>query len=236
MLTETVATIANGSDRAVSRLQEIEKQIEHASVIEDVRSLKLKFGDCLEAIREEVQTQKKETAVTVNHLTHELEHSQDRVQSLLSAPEVDPVTGLPGRAAAEAALKEAAQSSRQFFAVVIVANRVQLINARFGYATGDQVLRAVCKQVQTGISAEDHLFRWSGPSVLAVLERPGPVEFVRKEMGQITATKGQELVNLGTRTILLPVSASWTVFPMLASACLMISEIEHFVASQVPRE
>src|SRR5262249_41332500 len=51
MLTRTIATLGSGNERSVTRLREIEGQLEKASVIEDVRMLKVRMEQCLEGIR-----------------------------------------------------------------------------------------------------------------------------------------------------------------------------------------
>jgi diguanylate cyclase (GGDEF)-like protein len=236
MLTETVAIITDGSDRAVTRLRDIEKQIERASVIEDIRSLRLKLGQCLESIQEEIQQQENQAAVTAADLRAHMEKSQAIMQSVLPDHGVDPVTGLPSRAAAEAALTVAAKGEHDLYAVVFVADRVQAISSRFGHAVGDRVLRKVCEHFRSALSAEDRVFRWSGPTFVALLARGRAVEDVRKEIARIASAKLEDVIEIGARSVLLPISASWSVFPMTSSPKLLIGKIDQFARSQAPNE
>src|ERR1700676_2667267 len=53
MLTQTVITIGSSGDSSVQKLQEIERSIERARMLEDMQALKLRLGECLETVREE---------------------------------------------------------------------------------------------------------------------------------------------------------------------------------------
>ncbi len=236
MLTETVAAVTQGSERSVARLREIEKQLERASVIEDVRTLRLKLGQCLESMREEIAQQEMRAAVTAAELRASIEKSQASLHVVSSHEENDPVTGLPGREAAEAALKEAIESKRCYYAVVFVANRVQAINSRFGYAVGDRVLRKLCEHFRAALSAEDRIFRWRGPSFMALVERGPAVDDVRKEIARIAGAKIEEMMEIGARSVLLPISASIAVFSMSPSVKLLAAKIDQFAASQSSNE
>ncbi len=235
-LMQTIASVTQASDRTVTRLHDIEKQLERASVIEDVRALRHKLNQCLESIQEEIHEQERNDAA--KELEQALQASHARLSESLtsSASTEDPVTGLPGRAAAEEALAEAGHKKNEHFAVAVVANRVQVINSRFGYSVGDRVLRHVSEAYRNALSADDLLFRWQGPSFLAILRRPSNIEEVRKEIARIASSRAEELVEIGNRTVLLPVSASWTVFPMSASTRLLVARLDQFVASQSPAD
>ncbi len=236
MLTQTVMSIGSTSELASSRLQEIEKQLERASMIEDVRIVRLKLSQCLESIREEADRQRQEASNTIASLNQEIQESGGRAATAFLQPDIDPVTGLPNIPSALAVFKEAAQSRGPFFVATLVADRVQLINSRFGYAVGDEMLRAICAEIRKGLSAQDRLFRWRGPSILALLERSESLERVRMELSRIASFKLEKMVDIGTRSVLLPVSACWTVFPMMAPVSLLATKIDEFVAAQLPPE
>jgi len=232
MLTETVASITQGSEQSVNRLRDIERQLERTTVIEDVRLLRMKLEQCLESMREEIRQQEASAAATVAELQASLERAQANFQAVAVNEAADPVTGLAGRMAAEAALQEAIASRRACYVVVIVANRVQAINARFGYAVGDRVLHKLCHHFRSALSAADRMFRWQGPALLALLERSHSVDDVRKEIARIAAVKIEDAIEIGSRSVLLPISGSYTVFPVSSSLKLLIARIDQFIASQ----
>ncbi len=229
MLTDTITATSHASDRAVGRLQDIEKKLERASVIEDVRVLRMQLNDCLEAIRDEIRRQESERSASESRIS-----TIDPGISAMAAQvqEADTVTGLPGRAAAERAFEEARARGGHWYAVAVVANRLASINSRFGYAVGDHLLRKLCEGVRSGLSADDRVFRWSGPCLVALLLRTAPEHEVKNELRRITGALKEDLVDIGNRSVLLPMSPAWAIFPLNEPSRIIREKIEQFVASQ----
>jgi GGDEF domain-containing protein len=217
MLTKTMTTLASGSENSVTRLQTIEKQLHKASLIEDFQAARQRLAECLDNLRGEVVRQKEESQRTVAKIRTELKSSQERTSSsAIAAGEGrrDPATRLPGRQEAEAALIKLAKEGRHAHAAIFVVERLELINARFGFAAGDQVLSFLSEHLTQSLSSADRLFRWSGPALLALLERDGTPREVREEVARITAQRLEKTVNLSGRSVLLPVGANSAVFPV----------------------
>jgi GGDEF domain-containing protein len=230
MLTETVSMIAAGQDRSVKRLQDIEKQIEKASVSEDLRVLKVRLSDCLTSLRDASEDQQAESTRIVEGLTEGIKRAQvDKKPGVIAT---DSVTGLPTRVEAERVLAEAIHEGKRVFAAVFVVERLQSINARFGYSVGDKVLTNFAQWLANG-SAGDRVFRWSGPAFMILLERDGPLEFVRSEVVKICSRTLEMSIELSSRSILLPISSAWSLFPMLASARLVANKLDSFIATQL---
>ena len=230
MLTDTISATSNATDRTVGRLQEIERKLERAAVIEDIRVLRMQLDECLESIRAEIRRQEDEVSTSKSRIS-----SADPVFSTTLGPplqEMDAVTGMPGRAAAEQALEEARSRGGQWYAVAIVANRIASINSRFGYAVGDRLLRKLAEGMRNGLSADDRVFRWSGPCLVALLLRTAPEHELRTELQRITSSFKEELVEIGNRAVLLPISASWAIFRSNEPARVIREKIDRFVASQ----
>lgn len=234
MLAQTVACVTNASDSSALRLRDIQQQLKAASVIEDVRTLRMRLSQCLESIQNEIENQKMEA----ERVRIELQKTLPAPSASTGPPKpvivIDPVTGLPNHAAAEAALAEAADASG-VFAVPIVPNRVHAINALFGYRVGDRVMRRVSDHYRGALLPEDRMFRWRGPSLIALIARDSSIENVRMDLARIGGGRIGELTDVGNRSILLPVSASWAVFPMNTQSESLVVEIDRFVASRVPQ-
>ena len=73
MLTQTVITIGASGESSLTKLQDIEKSIEQVRMLEDMQLLKLRLGECLEAVREETLRQKTDGQSTLETLKRELE-------------------------------------------------------------------------------------------------------------------------------------------------------------------
>jgi GGDEF domain-containing protein len=231
MLTRTVATLGAGSDRSVTRLQEIEGQLVKASEIEDVRMLKLRMEQCLESIRDETQKQRAESSRLVEGLQQDILQTQERMRTVTVAP-IDPVTGLPLRPDAEAALAEAAAGLKPAYVVMLAVDRIALINGRFGYAAGDQALKLYVEGLRPRLSAGDRIFRWSGPAFVVLVERPERLERVRDQFRSVVPAKTEKNLQVANRTALVSLSATWTVFSVVAPVVDLIDQLDKFLATQ----
>ena len=120
----------------------------------------------------------------------------------------DACTGLPDRFAAETCIGDRFGEGRGLFAAIFTLQRLPAINARFGYSVGDRML-LLESQFLAKQFPNDQLFRWIGPSLLVLLERPSSAEAVRSEVGRIGAGSFQVNVDLQSRSVLIPVSTRW---------------------------
>lgn len=236
MLTNTVAAVSAAGDANLNRLCEIEKRVASASQLDDVRTIKSRLSDCLADIRNEAERQRKRHQTTVDELNQGLEEARKRTPGAVDAPAQDAVTGLPLRTAAEIALADASQAGTSAFAAVLVLDRLQALNLRFGREIGDEVFSEFAGMIRKSLSFGDQLFRWSGPALLALLPRPNSIERVRKEVAQILDTKQEHTIETPSRSILIPIGARWAVFPMMAAPRLIYKRIDTFAAVLAARE
>jgi GGDEF domain-containing protein len=233
MLTQTMLSIGAGSESSAEHLRAIEKELAHAVMIEDVQTLKLRLADCLKNLREESARQRAQAQVQARQIQQHLEHARDCAQDSPDLDgEIDPTTGLRTRAAAKSAFHAALQTPGRKYVVAAVVNRIQSVNRRFGYAVGDHLLKTVSDLLGGTLAKTDRLFRWRGPALIALLEREEPIDVVQTEIRRISAKKIEGALEIG-EGVLLPVSASWLVLPLNASAGEMAKRIENFIASQV---
>jgi diguanylate cyclase (GGDEF)-like protein len=232
MLTSALAEVSSGGEANATRLTEIEKRLASTWELEDMRSIKVRLGDCIASIRSEVERQRKSTQKTIEQLNQSLEQARQCSTVATVDASQDPVTGLPIRAGAETSLAEAGQSPTPVFVAVMVLDRLQGLNARFGREVGDEVLRTFTKLIRRGLRQTDQVFRWSGPVLIAVLPRTGAIDRARSDIARIFETKTDHTIETGSRSILIPIAPRWAVFPMAASARLMSQRIDTF--SNVP--
>ncbi len=148
----------------------------------------------------------------------------------------DPVTGLPPRRIAEEAFDQACGQDKQAFVLVVVIDRIQVLNHRFGHDVGDEIMRHFTDFLQTQLPSPDRLFRWTGPAIAGLLYRSSRMERVRDEVARILETKCEYTVRTSSRTILLPISVRWAIFPLVASPCILAQKLENFISSQNPNE
>jgi diguanylate cyclase (GGDEF)-like protein len=225
MLTRTVADIADGSARNLICLADIEKQVERATQVDDVRKLKLHLAECLEDLREESARQRAATERTVTQLKSEIEKSRRRAES-----HTDVLTGLPGRPEAEEALEQACSAEENRYLGVMVVEGIESLNTRFGRNVGDDVLVMFCQHLALGLAPGDLVFRWSGPSFLAIFNRFETAEQARAEMRRTLSVNLETSVEVGGRAVNLPISVLWMVTAVGRNIDFLVRQVEEFVA------
>jgi diguanylate cyclase (GGDEF)-like protein len=231
MLTATVRAIAASGSAQIRALGDIERRVTTASELDDVRLIKTALSDCLTGIRQESERQQRDTAETIEQLNQGLNDAKNRIRGAGTIELLDEVTGLPGRPAAEAALVKAGQEGPQSYAAVMVLDRLQALNARFGRDVGDGVLAMFADFVRKNLRPEDRLFRWGGPTLLVVLPRQDNIDCVRNEVARMMATRLEHTIQTPSRSLLVPVSARWSVLPAMAATRLICQRIDAFTAA-----
>jgi diguanylate cyclase (GGDEF)-like protein len=233
MLTSTVAAISAAGAANAESLCDIEKQILSTSELHDVRQIKSRLGECLQTIRREAERQQQETNETIERLRQALPPVENGASHPTPA-DIDRVTGLPLRSAAEAALCDASQGTPQAFAIVLVLDRLHALNLRFGRAVGDQILCVFAETLQRKLPGGDRLYRWGGPALI-VISRAVNIEQARGNISRIVDVPLEHNIETASRSILVPIAARWAVFPMMAAPRLLYKRIDTF-ASVMTRE
>jgi GGDEF domain-containing protein len=234
MLAQTVITISGGSDRSAEALSEIKRELEQTGAIPDIQKLKLRLADCLKKVCDESTRQKTESAAILQELQHGVQSVQN---SAAAEPEIDPVTGLPRVSAAKIAFLEGLKSSGRKYIVMMVVDRMQPINARFGNSVGDEVLKVIRKYIEANIIFPgDRLFRWTGPTLVALMARQEGIDQMRAWLARVLDRKIENEFDLGGRSALIPLSVAWSVIALIPPATNMPLFIDKFVAAQMPRD
>ncbi len=119
------------------------------------------------------------------------------------------------------------------YAVLFVVDRLHLFNARYGYATGDQILCKVHRHLGSCLSQEDRLFRWTGPAFMALLERIEGAK-VQEEVSRITSVKLEAAVQIGNGSVLLPIASTSLLLPLAQTTGLeeLTQPIDAFIGER----
>ena len=220
--------------RSAQRLQEIGDKFERVRAIEDIQTLKSSLGECLHTFREEAQRQKAESEETIQSLQKAVERHEPAGSG--GFEDLDPATRLPRQAAGLQAMQEAIQAGKRRYVVAMVVNRMQSVNARFGFHVGDRILRAFKENVEKQLSRADQLFRWEGPAIVVLLDRTDPIEQVRAQIRRILDGRLEEHFDVEGRAVMIPISAAWSAFHLMPPLANAIKQIQAFIASQGSRD
>lgn len=230
MLTSAVASISAASETNISKLGDIEKHVSVAAELKDVRLIKARLSECLVDIQKDAERQKKETEEIVHGLRMSVARFQKQPAGAPDHRPADAVTGLPLRGEAETAITDASRSGSFNFVAAMVVERLQILNDRFGREAIDEMMLTFVRMVQKSLTPQDRVFRWGGPALIALLTRPNTLEMVRGELTRIMETRLEHTIQTSSRSVLIPVSARWCLYPMTAAPLLLFRKIDEFAA------
>jgi GGDEF domain-containing protein len=236
MLTQTITSLGSASETSARHLEAIALRLKQASALQDICQLRLRLGACLKNMCDEAARQRQESQGNLQVLKEELAATQQRLSNHGIQTEIDRVTGFAGRSAAEVALHDAVQAPESRYVVVAVLGKMQAINARFGYAVGDEVLCEFAARVAGRLCSRAAFYRWSGPTILGILQRPEPLHVVRAEAGRIIEAPIAKSLISGQQNAFISTSAASLVIPVAPPAGELIARIDNFVHGQIPLE
>jgi GGDEF domain-containing protein len=232
MMMESLIKVCANADSSKQNLRHIEKQLEKASQVDDVRSIKKELAQCLETICETVSRHNALTQQITSEVTGQIKGCQSGA-NLLELD--DRVTGLPGLNHAIEAITELCTAGKCPYVVIIFLKNMEIINQRFGFATGDKILVMFSQHLAQQLGNSDQLFRWRGPCFVAVLDRVGSAEDVREEARRLGAVNLEHSVESDGRSMLFRLTTTSAFIPIvtIADAFGAAKNIDAFAAAQI---
>ena len=190
-------------------------------MVEDLRSLKSNLAECLDAVREAAANQKKQSSETVQLFDRQIQTVKSRL-SKTRKPDIEEVYHLEGKL----------ESKPAEYMAVFLLDREGSIATRFGEEVRQSLLRIVSQRLKEALLPADRVVRWKGAAFLASLKRNGPVLDVRAELSSIANIQVPPSVEVGRRSIRLPISLSWAVFPksQFTSLDRLFEQVDAFIA------
>jgi GGDEF domain-containing protein len=222
MLARTMVEIGGVGERAVARLRRLGDELENAIEVDEVSSLKERLRECLGAIRTEAKQQEADSDRMVQTLRQEVSRKQG----------LDPVTDLPGEAAAQTLFLSAIREGEPKHAAVFVLVSSRLINLRFGRPAGDEAIRLLKQFLAEQLNSADIMFRWPGPAIVALLAGTEPFERVCDRLNRFLDKPIERSVDANGHANSIPLSIAWSAFPLSIPLAVPNRQIYDFIAAQ----
>ena len=224
LLADTIAAVSLTGHHAVDSLKILAKQLENATPSSDLAPLKQQLSDCLSTLRHDAEAEA-HSAPAANTPT-----SPDavRLEAVKNALELLP------RLAVEGALDEARQTPGSFIAILPI-DRFSVFQTRFGPDVATQIFQFFFMHIRSRMLPTDQLFHWNDGAILAIVQRPFPLDSVRAEFARFGSHKLEQTVSLGGgRSILLGIASTFAVFggDEGRSTLQFIRKIDTFLLSQ----
>lgn len=207
VMIEGFIKICADSETAAQNLRFIERELGEASRLQDIRALKNQMAGCLEALARETTRQEKSTQGLQQQIG--IHNPGGAIY--------DPVTGLSGAVPAENYIRGCTSSGQPIYALLLVLKSLDLVNRRYGYSAGDHLISRYGVTIAERLPANGRLFRWHGPSLLAVMPLPDSHEALNAEAARITTAPAEYVIEQDDRSVFLKPNATWTVLPIRRS-------------------
>lgn len=229
MLSQTLAALAEAGGESVETLQVIQKDLEGARRVDDIRLLRVRLGHSLKTISDEAARQRERNAQMLRFA----EEAARLVSGGADNPELDRMTGLPSAVKAENEMTRQLGPDSGTFVAVFVVERIEAINLRYGRPVGDRSLKLFAEMLVSSLKG-DEVCRWRGPSFVALINRASTFEVVRAEVARFATETQEKTVEVDGQTIRLWLGCRWTMlklgeYSVPADVC---RQIDSFVAAQ----
>jgi GGDEF domain-containing protein len=206
-MTATVMFITSSSDTSVRQLSIIESKLQRVHTLDDARRVKENMADCLTLVRAESRRLQSDTRTKIISLQSDIQRLASRLKAASSEDSQDPVTGLPGRFAAEEAIAAKILAGKDFAVALFALDRMVSINGRFGRQLGDEILLSGAKLLAQRLTGTT-LYRWSGPAFAAVFDPSVGLSVAENRAQDAAALRVEKNIDTNDRTVLIVVTAS----------------------------
>ncbi len=120
----------------------------------------------------------------------------------------DAVTGLPSDSMARHALQSLYDSHQEAHLAIFRMDNLKVVNTRYGRDAGNRLLMEGSQVLAQAMHPKDRLFRWGGPSFLAVLDDRPSLDAVKGEMDRVVNRARDHNVLFEGRSVFFKVAIS----------------------------
>lgn len=233
-MTETLTYLSESRTRSVHQLQFMERELEQATQVDDLRLLRSRLIACLDVVREETVRLQSESQARSTEVRQQIDRTSKTIEQPVRFGAMDVVTGLPARRAAERTLTQAIAQRTEHAVAIFVVKRLTSINAKYGHAAGDEVMLRVANHFAQHLSAATFLYRWSGPSLVALITALGNKEEIRKAWTRAAAVKQEISLEVKQRQVFVVVETGMS-FQLVTKSTApeeLFQSMDQFVADQ----
>lgn len=182
----------------------LEERVKAISIDDDLEAAKNDICAEIASSRAEALEERDKISQLFSKVTHKLEvRPCDDLSVSTSA--ADQLTGLPLRAYAEGELNQAHAEAGECYVAMFIVKRLALINAKFGYSRGDQVLLKVVSHLAHLLPEFRTMYRWSPCAFLTIAPATMSYKELRSKIQVIENTRLAPLLEWEGRSAMVPV-------------------------------
>jgi hypothetical protein len=212
MMADTVASVSVCSRAALDPLHSLTKRIERANSQQELGAAKQDLADALRELREHAEQVQENSARLTAELEGKLEATRARVTSRTAArtSEAKKWESSPER---DGEIIEG--PAKGSFAAVLLVEQLLAITRRDGEPVRNRLLSEIGRRLRARLKSGDRLLRWKSGTFILVLDRPSAASAdVHAEVRSMTALGSEIYLEMGSRSILMPVTFSSGLFDL----------------------
>jgi GGDEF domain-containing protein len=235
-MTETITFLSESRSTVVHQLTFVERQLEAATELDDIRLLRPRLAECLELVRQETARLQAESAAHTEAVRQKMglgNQSGDAAPSRRLGS-LDVATGLPNRSAAERLIAEKSGSGLRCSLAVFVPERLGFVAKRHGREAEDEVLLHVAQHLTKLIPSGSYLYRWTGPALLALRVSSDTPEHDEQVWRHIAGKSCEKTIGNERRSALLRITlACYAVHTGDTPASELLGKLDEFVTQSI---
>jgi len=223
MLNETIAVLASGSERSLSRLRQVETELKNASALSDIVALKSRLNACMTSIREERTREQQETARNISEMKTGVQRAQEGFTLAR--------TGIATRREAEKSIAEAVTSTDSAVAIIVI-DLIPTIKSRYNQITAERFVSSFAQELAEHLPSPNRFFRWNEQSLMVTLPESKVFAKLMSDVRERLAQMPRERqMIVGQRSTMFSNAHRWTVMrPAEAQTPqAAVSRIDQFV-------
>jgi GGDEF domain-containing protein len=212
MMADTIASLSTSSKTGVEQLRNIEKSLESAADVSDLRLLRNKLSGCLTLLRNESTRMRLDSEQLIKSLKAAVVRASIQTIPGTSGVPPDPVTGLAGPSTAQEMITRMIGEGKSCTVAMFVLDTLAVLNARLGRAAGDEALCIAAQHLETQLADHGTVLRWSGPAFVLVSEQDyAPVDAIERRVKEVGRTRFERTVTSNHRSVNFNMTFSWTM-------------------------
>lgn len=166
-------------------------------------------------------------------LAQDITRLRNALESGAAGPPPDSATGLPGPAAAQQLITQRVAEGHPTFAAILVLDQLRALNARFGRAVGDEVLKLAAQGLALHLDGSGILHRWRGPAFLVVCTKgQRQADDLEERIRKLVVRRLESTINVESRSIHVKFTFTWRLEHVALSAEAMARDFDDFVSEQ----
>jgi hypothetical protein len=228
-LNQALIVLAEGRDRSVSRLNQIQESLRRTSMIEDIVALKSSLFETVKYVQKESAFAREAAAEELSRLEAEVSQVRDHMAS-----ERTNLEGRPEGIRSVSARLKALPPGQVLYAIAYLCDRLPAVVQRYGPTVADELLFRLIRERIQPVAQGGAAYRWTPSSLVAVFSRPPDLTGLRAEVAGLNRTPVMHRIALGSGTAVLTLAPSHLVIEETSdSAGLLLEQLDEFTGAGV---